>query len=252
MDDEKIKLEDESGDRRYFTIVPNYVLNHSTALDQALYLQLKRFAGEGGVCFASQKTLCKKLRVDHRTLKRSFDYLISHKWISPTGVSEVNTIGGVQSVNSYKINDLWKMNNDYYQGVVKQPPPSQRGGLNVSEGVVKMPTKKNREKKIEDSNAVALHPTNEFILLFKGVNPTYERLFGNKTQRAAMERLLAKFGAEKIRRTIESLPGIISQKYAPQITTPLELENKLAKLIAFVKQERGGEKGRGIVFIQPQ
>jgi hypothetical protein len=48
-----VKILDNSGDKRYFTIVPNYILNHSTAIDQALYLQMKRLAGDEGLCFAT-------------------------------------------------------------------------------------------------------------------------------------------------------------------------------------------------------
>ena len=39
-----LSISDESGDKKYFTLVPNYILNHSSAIDQSLYLQMKRFA----------------------------------------------------------------------------------------------------------------------------------------------------------------------------------------------------------------
>ena len=42
----QINIKDESGDRDCFTIIPNYIANHSTANDQALYFQMKRFAGD--------------------------------------------------------------------------------------------------------------------------------------------------------------------------------------------------------------
>jgi DNA-binding MarR family transcriptional regulator len=86
-----------------------------------------------------------------------------------------------------------------------------------------------------------LVPLNEVISLFKGVNPTYERLFKRPPERAALERLIAKFGVEKIQNLLKELPGIISKKYAPRITTPLELERDLGKLVAFVRQEQSGK-----------
>jgi hypothetical protein len=48
----KVKINDESGDHKYFSLLPHYILNHSTAVDQALYMQMKRYAGEGigGTC----------------------------------------------------------------------------------------------------------------------------------------------------------------------------------------------------------
>ena len=38
---DNIDFVDESGDREHFTIIPNYIANHSSAVDQALYFQMK-------------------------------------------------------------------------------------------------------------------------------------------------------------------------------------------------------------------
>ena len=106
-----IKLIDNSSDRKYFTIVPNYILNHSTAIEQALYLQMKRLAGENGLCFMTQKNLCKKLGIGKDKLRASLDYLLKHKWIEFVGTTESRT----RPINTYKVNDIWKSNVDYYQ-----------------------------------------------------------------------------------------------------------------------------------------
>ena len=82
------------------------------------------------------------------------------------------------------------------------------------------------------------HEINQFINLFKEVNPNYERLFSNKTERACADRLIKKFGIEKMTSALQKLPGIISQPYAPKITTPYELEKNLGKLITFVEQSK--------------
>lgn len=79
---------------------------------------------------------------------------------------------------------------------------------------------------------------NKFIKLFESVNPSYEQLFKNKTQRGAMERLLKKWGEEKIEATIKALPEIIIKPYAPKIITPYDLEKDFGKLIAFYKQQQ--------------
>lgn len=85
---------------------------------------------------------------------------------------------------------------------------------------------------------VARDKINEFIELFKVINPSYEQLFKNKTQRAALGRLIKKYGEEKTANTIKALPGIINKPYAPKITTPYELERDLGKLLAFYNQEK--------------
>ena len=78
----------------------------------------------------------------------------------------------------------------------------------------------------------------ELIYSFKEVNPSYKRLFPNITQRSAMERLLKEHGKERLELFINTLSKTNSMKYAPTITTPIVLENKLGDLIAFIKKEK--------------
>lgn len=86
--------------------------------------------------------------------------------------------------------------------------------------------------------AVAVADLNDLIALFKPVNPNYERLFPNKTQRAALERMVDKFTYEKIEKAILGAVNVYGKKYAPQITTPLQLEEKMGKLIAYIKSQQ--------------
>ena len=116
---DNIKIIDNSGDKRYFTIIPNYILNHSSAIAQALYLQLKRLAGEDGVAYPGQKYLTKQLGISKNTLKKELKYLVEKKWIYSSGYEYVKTDGGIQKVKSYKIVDLWGLNNNHYQRGVK-------------------------------------------------------------------------------------------------------------------------------------
>ena len=60
---------DESNDKRYFTMLPNYILNHSTANDQALYMQMKKVAGENGRCFLSERSMKEKLGIGSKAVK---------------------------------------------------------------------------------------------------------------------------------------------------------------------------------------
>ncbi|MEK6884201.1 MAG: hypothetical protein AABY22_31515, partial [Nanoarchaeota archaeon] len=82
----------------------------------------------------------------------------------------------------------------------------------------------------------------EIIGCFKVINPTYMKFFKNKSQRAAVERLLKKLSAEKLKQVISKLPETNQQRYAPSITTPIQLEDKLASLLVFLKKEsnKGG------------
>ena len=101
------------------------------------------------------------------------------------------------------------------------------------------------EKKEETPGAGS--ETNDMIALFEPVNPSFERLFSNKTQRAAIDRMLKKMGKEKLSGTIKFACECQDQPYAPSITTPLQLETKLGQLIQFFKKEN--QKGPKLVTI---
>lgn len=80
--------------------------------------------------------------------------------------------------------------------------------------------------------------TNQIIDLFKTVNPNHEKIFSNTTQRTALERMIKKHGAEKISQVIKSLQKSNSMEYAPTITTPVQLEDKLGALVAFWQKNK--------------
>jgi len=152
----KNSYKDESGDKQYFTIIPNYIANHSSANDQALYFQMKRIAGEKeGVCYASEKYFKDKLKIGSKALKKSIQYLLDNKWIQDAGIQEMETKGGIQKSHLYIVKDIWGMNVNYYKGVSESRPlnvkgvseSNQRGVQKESKGGRFQATKKNKEKK---------------------------------------------------------------------------------------------------------
>ena len=103
-------------------------------------------------------------------------------------------------------------------------------------------TKDNTKDKASQSDA----DIPVIINLFKEVNPSYQRLFGMPPQRAAAERLKKVHGMEKLTSMIAYLPKSNTSKYAPTITTPVQFEQELGKLIAWAAKEKQG-KGKGII-----
>lgn len=79
---------------------------------------------------------------------------------------------------------------------------------------------------------------NHLISLFKPINPSFERIYPNKNQRAALQRLVDKYGEENVEKMILALPEIVSKKFAPRITTPYQLEQKLGDIKLFLEQEK--------------
>lgn len=138
-------------------MVPNYVLNHSGAIEQGLYLQMKRYAGENGSCYASGRTLRKQLKIGIKAYRTALKYLIDHDWIYLKGKMMAHTKGGDQLLNVYGVRDLWKLNSDFYdKGVAKRAPLSKgvvernKGVAKSSQGVAKRAPKKNIIKTQEE------------------------------------------------------------------------------------------------------
>lgn len=241
----RIKIKNNSGDRDFFTIVPNYILNHSTSNDQALYLQMKRYAGEDGECFATQETLMKNLGIGKHAYRKSLDYIIKKGWIDFVGLSG----GKTRPIKTYKINNIWQENSNYYKKIPSRMAVSKDSadldGDTVQNGS-KIPSRSAIEEEPCEEEPLRRNVAklcfanlNEIIDLFRNVNPSWKRLFANKTQRGALERLLQEHGEDKVRATIEALPKINSIEYLTATTTPLELEKNLGKIKARISQLKG-------------
>lgn len=99
--------------------------------------------------------------------------------------------------------------------------------------------KRNKEITKETSKTVVLQETtNSLIDFFKPINPLFEDIYKNTTERKALEFLVNKLGYEKVRSTLEALPDIVNQPYAPRITKPSELKRDLGKLVIFFNQNK--------------
>ena len=75
---------------------------------------------------------------------------------------------------------------------------------------------------------------NKIITLFKKINPTIN--YGNKTQRSAVTTLIEELGYDKLVKTVEYCVSVQGNQYAPTITTPLQLKNKLGDLLVYWKK----------------
>ena len=91
------------------------------------------------------------------------------------------------------------------------------------------------DKNITIADKSAGKQINELLKEFEPINPTIN--YGNKTQRKALEDMLKKFGYEKLLNTIKFAVSKQGEKYAPTITTPIQLKNKLGELLVYYKKE---------------
>lgn len=82
-----------------------------------------------------------------------------------------------------------------------------------------------------------LNEVNEiFRLFYESINPQIN--FGNKTDRKAVEFLINKYSYEKVLKFTKYAISIQGLEFAPVITTPSELKNRLAKLGIYFKKEK--------------
>lgn len=80
------------------------------------------------------------------------------------------------------------------------------------------------------------NPINEILEQFQmKVNPTIN--YGNSTQRGAVEYLLKFMGKEKLSRMIDFVESIKNEEFAPTITTPYQLKEKLAALMSYYQKK---------------
>jgi len=258
MDESKKEVDgmsvvDGSGDRKYFTIIPNYVLNHSTHWDREVYSQMKKIAGEFGTCWSSQKTLAKQCGMSINRLKKSIKYLIERKWIILVGQKTLKTEGGLQEVNEYKISDLWKLNVEFYennQGISPEDTPSKvyhESGQGISRVRPKVYHQKTTNKNPISKDIIRTYNNNSeqdsqninlFINSFKEVNPSYKKFFSNKSQRAAVSRLMELHSLEVLLKISSLLPRTNGMAYFPIITTPIQLEDKFASLESALRKKK--------------
>ena len=245
---EKVRIEDNSGDRDFFTIVPNYIINHSTAIDRGLYLEMKRFAGENGKCFATTETMMKRLGIARRTFKKSLDYLLKRGWIEYVGTTK----GKTRPIKTYKINNIWQENSDYFKKIPPQMTVSKKDTAPKSSKIP--PQRAVEEEPLKEepiySNTTVLQDNetsenyeenkniSEVIYSFKEVNNAYHKLFARKDQREAARRLLKLHGIEKLKKVIAILPKSNSILYLPDITTVSQLEDKWASLENGLKKKK--------------
>lgn len=139
----------------------------------------------------------------------------------------------IKTTNKYTVISI--LNYDLYQRIEREMETKKE--IKWKSNGNQMETTNNIDKDNKENKIVKVN-LNPVIDLFKSINPTYERFFRNKTERASLERLIKKFGEEWVIKLIKRLPEINKMPYAPVITTPYELEVKLGKLKIFLQQEQ--------------
>ena len=140
---EKDKYIDNSEDKKYFAIIPYYIVNHSTTYEQSLYLTMKRIASEEGTCWASANELARRMAVSKNTVIKYRNKLVEREWIKKIGVRKIGQTN--QCVNEYEIINLWKKNIEY----IESKKVSKNDTLKVSTDDEKVSTVGTKEETVK-------------------------------------------------------------------------------------------------------
>jgi len=183
----------------------------------------------------SMVTLANKWKRNRHWVKNFINVLEKNGSILIIIMNKRRTI--LQIVNMGKIKDILQGNEQQFLQQELQQIDNRRAYKN----------KDNKENK-EIINVV--DPSiNELLALFAQVNPSYELLYSNTTERRCLSRLIKQYGETEVRNLVTRLPSIVQRPYAPRITTPYELEVKMGKLLLYLKQEENKEQKGGVTKV---
>jgi len=153
-----------------------------------------------------------------------------------------------KSLLSIKENKAYTDNGN--QLVTKWQPNGNQMETQVKLSKVKLSKDNIISQQVGEPDTKKINEVNYLIGLFEKVNPSFKRLYANKTQRAALTRMIKEHGEERLQEIIEKLPDIVTKPYAPKITTPVQLERDFGKLIIFIKQNQTSNNlKRGGVYV---
>lgn len=240
----QIKIRDKRN-KGWFFLDNEYLNGYAKifgGIGTAIYVSLCRHADSEQKCFPSQELISRELNIVERTVRKYLKMFTDYNLIHVAREKDekgrwLNNVYYLLDKSEWKTNQRQQMPMETQRQITTDPEANndtvQRQPLPIKDTHIKNTHKKNTNIAKSSDFADKINP---LINLFKEVNPNYTELFRNTTQRNALTWLVEKHGLEKIQEVIIALPKFICEKYAPTITTPLQLKNKLADLVAFVRK----------------
>jgi len=223
--------EDRQG---YYCVIPWKLLTDKSIPSTAklIYGEISALANREGFCWASNEHFSETFGLKaNTTISRLINILKDAKYI----YVDIDVKAGNKR-RIYLQGPIIKNEDSYHQKSREAIIKNRDKNNHINKQII------NNNKK-EEQLSITGKETNDLIALFESVNPSYERLFPNKGQRSALDRLIKKHGYKKIKWIIDKLPEISKMSYAPVVTTPYQLEQKLGQLVIFLGRENNKEGG---------
>lgn len=171
-------------------------------------------------------------------------------------IARFKTEEQIEVQGSNKCSLITVNNWEFYQKTEEQNEEQTRSqrGTSEEQARTKEECKKNKNVRMKEPDPIPATPevvaakdeVNEILSAFQmKLNPAIN--YGNKTQRNAVSDMLKLMGKEKLLKTIEYATSVSSEQFAPTITTPYQLKEKMAQLIAY--HQKQNNKAPNIISI---
>jgi len=201
-------------------------------------------------CYPSLGLLSRECRLEGRTIRTSLKKLEQYGYISIEAKSgKVNIYTLLEPVPNKYNSPLEEESEDE-----ETPTPEKNeGGANNDIPPTKDTCHPPQNNTTNNTNITRLtnntsnsselpNEINSFIGLFREINPLYENLFANKTERKSAEALLKLNSLQDWESLFAVAPKLLAIPYCPKFSRPTELERQLPKFIMFIQQEREKQK----------
>jgi hypothetical protein len=219
-----------------FAAIPNQIVRGGHgAINVAVFAALLSH----GTTTASQQTLAREVGCTIKSIRKALVYWQEHG--AANGVF-MTTIPRTGFPNVIEIR------------VCRMETPTQNdlGGRTKTTEVPRTKTTYKEDigkitKEDHAPSAVGADIAKLFEVFQKSINPTIN--YGHKTQRQAATYLIDKYGLEKALKMAEYAAGIAGRSFAPVITTPYQLKEKLSQLMIYYKRENDQSNSRVSIVI---
>lgn len=206
-----------------------------------------------GRCFASNETMAKILGTTARVIQNSLARLESRGYIrreykdtakrnrleikSLVAFKYVSSTDDTQKTSVPQMIDVSSMDDR------ASDPQMTRvilGSNNSNKNIAATSAADEKKQKYNHLGAEVIHAFEEF-------NPSVKKYYTNTTQRSACDRLIETHGLEKVLKVVALLPKSNGMRYAPTITTPLQLEEKWSSLGIFFTRLKSEKQKRKVI-----
>ena len=170
----------------------------------------------------SEVTMAKRWQWGRNKVRGFLKWLENRQQIEQQKDRYITTIITICNYNRYQ--------NDTADDTAERQQKDSRRNINKKDKNVK-----NEKKHSIATQDVANKEVNIIITLFRNsINPTIN--YGNTTSRHATDDLIKRMGIDKLTRVVKYAVSVQGQDYAPTITTPYQLKEKLAALLIYYKK----------------